>query len=169
MHAARESFDREFALGDEEVFDRLVTGFVGQKCIAWRKSYGNTGGLHFGQFIAKRAPPRKAVHRDQGSWVLWIGACDQRLTLSTGELHESKGEENGTVLARMQALVGEAARHIGIDAITLSLTVEFSDGSKLELVPDAMCGSDDEQWDLTLPGGNTVVAWTGRRWALQDE
>ncbi len=110
--AASELFDRQFAPGDEALFSQLVAGLLGQECIAWRKSYGGTGSLHFGQLIPRRAPPSKAVDKDRGSWVLWLWACNQRLALPSGEQLDSTQANEEAVLAKVPQLVGtKSAEH----------------------------------------------------------
>lgn len=169
MGVASQLFDRQFAPGDEIRFSQLVAGLVGQECIAWRKSYGSTGSLHFGQLIAKRAPPPKAVHKDRGTWVLWLWACNQKLTFPGGEQLDSTRDGDDVVLARMPELVGSAVRGIRIDPNTLSLTLELSTGATLELITDPTYDGDEEQWDLKLPNERELTAWRGRRWALQED
>lgn len=168
MGTSGELFDRQFAPRDETIFSQLIAGLVGQECIAWRKSYGGTGSLHFGRLIAKRSPPRKAVHRDRGTWVLWLWACDEKLTFPSGEQLDSTRDGEDLVLARMPELVGSAVRSLRIDPETLSLTLELSTGATLELMTDPAYDGNDEQWDLKLPNERELSAWRGGRWALQE-
>jgi hypothetical protein len=157
-----ELFDRHFAEGDEILFSRLVAGLRGQECIAWRKSYGDTGSLHFGELVPKRVTRPRTVHKDRGTWVLWLWACDHRLTLPSGERIDSEIES-------VKEVVGSAVRDIRIDPGTLGLRLEFSNGVILELLTDLADTGDEEQWSLMLPGTRAVTAWAGRRWALQEE
>jgi hypothetical protein len=162
MGSESELFDRHFAEGDEIVFSRLVAGLRGQECIAWRKSYGDTGSLHFGELVPKQVTLPKTVHKDRGRWVLWLWACDPRITLSSGERIDS-------VIDSVKDVVGSAVRDIRIDPGSLALRLQFANGVTLELLTDLADAGDEEQWSLMMPGNRAVTAWAGGRWALQEE
>lgn len=162
------AFDRVFESRDENLFAELVRDLLGQPCIGWRKSYGRTGSLHYGALVGRPNPPPKAVHKDHGAWVIGLWDSDRRITWPTGEVLDNREAGDDVVVGRLRELEGARVQGIRVHPESLTLTIDHSNGIKLELITDAASNSQDEQWAIELPTGQAIAVFGNSRWALQE-
>lgn len=162
-----EPFKRKIEPGDDRVFERLVTGVSGQECVAWRKSFGRTGHLHFGPLRPKKHAGVRQVHRDRGKWVLHLWNTHVRLLLPSGETLSDSGTGDDAVLSRLSYLVGCRVSTLTFDSETLHLALTMSSGMVLELWPPDSAEPDDELWNLILPTDDELVLQADGTWSLE--
>jgi len=162
-----ETFDRRFTATDAVLFRDLIAGIVGQLCVAWRKSYGRTGHLHFGALVERPHLPAKAVHRLTGEWIIDLADADRVLVRPGADTLDSRRDGDDRVLAELKQLEATTLREIVLDPSSLSLRISLSSGHVLELLTDHELSADDEQWAIQLPNGLALLVYGNQRWALE--
>lgn len=162
-----EEFDRLFEPGDERLLGSLLHDLIGQPCIAWRKSYGRTGSLHYGQLVSRASPPAKAVHKDHGTWVIGLWDCDRRLTFGNGDVIDTREVGDEPLFQKLDELRGAQVEDVRLDPVLLSVAIRHSNQMLLELLPDSSRGPEHEQWAVELPTDNAVIVFGKKRWAIQ--
>jgi len=160
------TFDKRFDERDREHFISLTAGLAGQPCVAWRKSYGRTGSIHFGKLIAEQNPLPKQVYRTRGPWVLDLQDCDRRLSLNPDEILDSRSDGDDAILDRMQELEGLTLKGLRLSG-DLSLSLRFVEGAMLELIIDPALTAKDEQWAMKLPSGMWILVYGEMRWTSE--
>lgn len=161
--------DRQFALGDHALLEQLIQGLVNQQCVAWRKSYGRTGSLHYGGLVRRPPSPKKVVHQDEGVWIVGLWDCDRRLLALDGQVIDSRETGDDAFLPRLGALEGTHLRSVEFDEQALCLQLKHSNGLVLQLLPDPVCSSQDEQWSVQLPTRVAVAVFGKRRWTVEAD
>lgn len=141
-----EIFDRRFTPADTVLFRGLVADIVGQPCVAWRRSYGRTGHLHFGSLVERPYKPPKAVHRSTGEWIINLDDADRVLECPGVDTLDSRSDGDDRVLAELKQLEGTTLREIVLDPSSLSLRISMSSGHVLQLLTDQQLTADNEQW-----------------------
>lgn len=145
----------------------LVEGMCGTECVAWRKSYGTSGGLHFGRLVPKSLPSKRSRrYKDEGQWILHLWDCDRILTVWKGGELESRSLKDEVQMKELALLEGHRVAEVSLDPETLLLTIAFAEGSMLKLLVDEDCEPDLEQWNLVLPSRNTIVVWPLKQWGM---
>lgn len=150
--------------GHVQALRELIDDLHDQPCLAWRKSYGRTGTLHFGEWMQKEVVRPKTVYHEQGSWVVGLSDCDRRLRTPEGEQLEDFGSDE-SLLGRLDVLKGSTVTRVELDD-DLSLRLTFADSSRLALVVDAK--SADEQWSVRTPTGQWAVVYRDGRCVLEE-
>ncbi len=126
-----------------------------RECHRWRKGYGYTGTLHFGELLpVSRSFPRM-IDRDEGAVMLNIWNCDRVLRDAFDKtVLDSRLLRNEAELNALAVLEGSCVRSVDFDGSRLSLCLGFHDGYTLEIAPDpALHAADDEHWALELHDG----------------
>lgn len=136
-----------------------VSGLVGERCSRARVRPGRTLILDFGEFRPLRAS--LANPGDRGAWVVVAWEALVRLEFASGETIEGDPDRNEHLPGIAQTLIGTVVTEATVAASDLHLSLVFSDGTRLHLVPGST--GDDEQWSVLSPdsGNRTVVASGG--------
>jgi len=136
-----------------------LAAMKGKKVSAFRKSYGRTAHAHLGQLIPRTSLSPRAVDKDQGEYVVDLCDCDRVVALARHEgTLSSLRDGDEPVLEAMASLVGMTVSEVSLDADSLILRFEFSEGAFLALVADRTLRPDDEQWSVTFPDGTNLIA-----------
>ncbi len=153
--------------GDRAIFARLSESLLGRECVAWRKSYGRTGHLHFGLMQPKPTVRETTVHRDEGEWVLYLLDCDRTLSADPGVSVSSRDNGDDVLLQQLPSLVGHKVREVSFGEESLELELRFDHGRRLRLSLDASCPGDSEQW-LLVHSGIEIITFADGRWGVQE-
>lgn len=159
--------DRELVHEDAALITELLRGIEGLHCAAWRKSYGRSGSLHFGALLPRNDIPEKAVHRDQGQWVISMWDCDRRVTVPDEGVVESLVNGDDALIKQLPSLEQKKLESIEFHATSTSLVLTFEGGASLELQVDQQSDSQSEQWAVEMPDGRAIVMYGQRRWVLE--
>jgi hypothetical protein len=145
-----------------------VHELIGQQCVAWRKSYGQSGSLHFGPLVAARVPRAAHVYGDRGTWVVSLWECDRTLSLPDGNVIDSTRDGDEALLSCLGSLEGTSVTDMVLDRESLSLTIGFASGARLALLTDSRSGKADEQWAIETLHLPSISVFGDGHWAVEE-
>ncbi len=127
-------------------------------CKRWRKGYGYTGTLHFGELQPVSRSEPGMVDRDEGTVLLNLWSCHRVLRNARGApVLDSRVRRHEAELESLILLEGSRVLGIDLNASQFGLTLRFLDGQTLELLPDpALVAADDEHWAIELHDGPSI-------------
>jgi hypothetical protein len=144
-----------------------VKKLEGQRCAEWRKGYGRSGSLHFGDLRPYAPSKKRRAYGTRGTWVLTLWNCDVELELATGERIETRGASDERAISRLATVNGQHLTHVRLDTETLALSLTFSSGDQLTVAPDATRDRNEDQWSLEPPDEAPFVAFGNGRWVQE--
>jgi len=169
--------------------EAMLGALVGQRCLKVELSYGEELMLHLGTPVLYSSP--KLADETKGSWILgtrvsrWILLLSRPPTLIASDGRVSAEADNGQtqdtppaeVEKKAEALIGctvVAAKpewHSEQTALRggVALVLEFSDGSRLAVMPDdeADDGTPLADWELFTPYDTYLACGRGPVWSYR--
>ncbi|MDR1265679.1 MAG: hypothetical protein LBK42_09030 [Propionibacteriaceae bacterium] len=136
---------------------RFFTPLVGVDVWGSELGYGSFLTMSFG-------PPREDEPR-MGQYFLWIFCCSWRI--EEGDVLLAACEDDRETMAwGAERLNGERVERVTVYAPSLSLTIEFSGGLRLETF-SIYNTSDYEHWMLYMPSQDVLTAGPGSLWSVE--
>ena len=142
----------------------FVSRLVGEQCSRARVRPGTTLILDFGEFRPLRVAWSNP--HDRGAWVVvaWVVVAWEasvRFEFTSGEVVEGDPDEKEHLSVIAERLVGALVDQATVDMPRLQLSLTFSDGTRLHIVPEA--SGEQEQWTVLSPdAGDRTVTGSGK-------
>lgn len=145
---------------DLPALTQLASKLIGETCWRVNFSYGDELMLHFGD----RLPYRQASMsgQEKGAWILGTRISQWQVN-SAGSMIADSETDSIDPTSRVRVLIDKKVLDIKIDTATMQLSIEFTDGLSLLLLPESAQSAGLPDWELFMPDG--MVLQAGRVWS----
>lgn len=147
---------------DLEQLHQIISGVIGETCWKASLSYGDELTLHIGAKIPYSQ--KSMTGREKGAWILGTRATQWRLDSPTQTL-VSSNDEPEIIRHKVDAIKDSTIAGIETYYRNLALTVTFSNGYKLILLPSSEDNVDLPYWEMFTPYQMVLKVGPGARWS----
>lgn len=162
------NFERQFSPGDEAAFGNLTRGLVGARCVRCRETFADGLILDFGKLVPEPDPRSPKLPDDRGEWVLSTWGCDVVGSQGSHVVVDSGRHDFKAVKDFVSQFVDSKVKDLTLNPADLSLTITFSNATRLELRTDRT-DPELDQWFIELPTRCSVGVSASGRWYVHGE
>ncbi len=147
---------------DLEQLREITGGVLGETCWRASLSYGDELSLHMGARLPYSQ--KSMAGKEKGSWILGTRLTPWRLD-SASEILATSEEDPEILKQKVHAIEGTTITMLETSYPELALSVTFSNGCKLMLIPDAEDDSNLPYWELFTPYQMLLKVGPGSIWS----
>ncbi len=147
---------------DLEQLIQIISGIIGEICWKASLSYGDELTLHIGARITYSQ--KSMAGKEKGAWILGTRATQWRIDGSSETL-VSANDDPEIIRQKVNAIKDSTIAGIETEYCNLALTVTFSNGCKLILLPNSEDDVDLPYWEMFTPHQMVLKVGPGGRWS----
>lgn len=147
---------------DLEQLNEIISGVIGETC--WKASlgYGDELTLHIGARIPYSQ--KSMTGKEKGAWILGTRATQWQLD-SLSETLVSSNDDPEIITQKVDVIKDSTLAGIETNYRNLALTVTFSNGYKLTLLPNTEEDVDLPYWEMFTPSQMVLKVGPSARWS----
>ena len=146
---------------DLQALIQLAGKLIGETCWRVNFSYGDELMLHFGDRLSYRQASMSG--QEKGAWILGTRISPWQV-YAAGLMVANSETDSIDLIECIRVLIDRRVLAVEIDAATMQLSIGFTDGFSLTLLPELDLDPSLPDWELFMPDGMVVQA--GRVWSL---
>lgn len=147
---------------DLEQIIQIISSVIGESCWKVSLSYGDELTLHIGERIPY--VQKSMVGKEKGSWILGTRATQWRID-SPSETLVTSNDDPEIIRQKFDTIKDCHISVIKINSQNLALTLTFSNGCKLILLPNNEDDIDLPYWEIFTPHHMVLKVGPGTMWS----
>ncbi|MBR8838853.1 MAG: hypothetical protein DSM106950_33830 [Stigonema ocellatum SAG 48.90 = DSM 106950] len=147
---------------DLEQLNQIINGVIGEICWKANLSYGDELTLQIGARIPYSQ--KSMAGKEKGAWILGTRTTQWRLN-GPSETLVSANDDPEIIRQKVDAIKDSTIAVIETNYRNLALTVTFSNGCQLILLPNSEDDIDLPYWEMFTPDQMVLKVGPGARWS----